>query len=215
MIAIAPGSRPHPQQVGSGARLAHRNSQYGLAGNHARQPALFLLFAGIICEVRGDDRIVQWNGEIERVLYTQSLDENGLEAEVGSCATITLGQRDAEEARLTGTAPGRRTDRSLVSPATRLGRPAMRIQEPIDAVLEEPELLIVHEAGSGEINSGHAYPPCWPASCAHPRSVPRRSESGAALLLDRRGVVTGTKNPRWTTVGCLEFPAEMCGTLES
>jgi hypothetical protein len=104
VAVLADGGRRDPGQIGTGARLGHRDRRDQLPAREARQPTLLLLLGRVAGEVRQADVAVDRHPQVDGAdahalrLFAQY----HVEAEVVDArAAVLLGHRHSEEAVLT------------------------------------------------------------------------------------------------------------------
>ncbi len=107
VIAVAARGRAHALQVAAGAGFGHRDRADQFAGRHLRQPALPLLLAAVVQDVRRDDaecRPPSKSAQVGACLF--DVQDHRIVAEVAAAAAVVLGHRSAEQALRAGLAPG-------------------------------------------------------------------------------------------------------------
>ena len=103
-VAVAPRGGAHALQIGTRARLGHRNRGNRLAGQHARQPARLQFVAGIAQHIRHRDIALQRQA-VGHHRISEFLVEDRVEGEIQPWAAPFLGHCRAQQSGIAGLAP--------------------------------------------------------------------------------------------------------------
>lgn len=145
-----PGARGDAGEVGARAGLRHGDRGHGLAGQEAGEPALLLLLAAELEQVRQDEAGVHGLRAEPDSRAPALLADHGLVGEVGDArAAVLLGHVDAEDAEVAELAVQLAGDMALPLPVSVVGGDLLG-----DEVADgRPECLVV--LGEHPATHGH------------------------------------------------------------
>ncbi|MNX94858.1 hypothetical protein D3C86_1271060 [compost metagenome] len=106
LVTVAHGGGADRLEVGTGARLGHRNGEDGFAGADFRQPLLLLLFGAQTHDVRRNDVRMHAQAPTRNTRAVQLFDQHRRVTEV-TATTAVLGRHgEAQQVVATGLEPG-------------------------------------------------------------------------------------------------------------
>ncbi|MNM35126.1 hypothetical protein D3C81_457980 [compost metagenome] len=128
LVTVAHGGGADRLEVGTGARLGHRDGQYGFAGADFRQPFLLLLFGAQTHDVGRDDVRMHAQAPARNPGAVQLFDQHRRVPEITTATAIFGGHGEAQQVMAASLEPGFPVDLPGLVPLRLFGQ-ALTLEE--------------------------------------------------------------------------------------